>query len=171
VTQQGFIYIWRDRKRKKFYVGCHWGAESDGYICSSTVMRKAFRRRPEDFKRRVIQRGFTSRQQLLEAEHAWLLLIPDAELGTRYYNLSKKHFGHWTAIPDEERKRSIGEKISMAPGRKEKIAKSMTGKSHSDATKQKIRDRRTGSSRSEETKKKIAESVKRWHSTKSTGVS
>lgn len=114
MDKYGFIYVWRDRKRNKFYIGCHWGTEDDGYICSSTVMRKAYRRRPEDFKRRIIQRIYSTRQELLEVEHRWLTLVPDEQLGKRYYNMSKHHFNHWSAMPDEERKKTIRQKISAA---------------------------------------------------------
>ena len=26
----GFVYIWYDRKYKKYYIGSHWGYENDG---------------------------------------------------------------------------------------------------------------------------------------------
>jgi hypothetical protein len=107
----GFVYIWFDRWRKKFYIGCHWGTEDDGYVCSSRLMRQAYRRRPDDFKRRIISRVYTNRQDLLEKEFEWLSLIPDDQLGKRYYNMNKHHFGHWTATDDH---RKVTTKISEA---------------------------------------------------------
>ena len=95
----GFVYVWRDRKNKMYYVGCHWGSESDSYVCSSERMRSAYRRRPQDFKRRVVARIDTNRQDLLIEEHKWLSQIKDAELGKKFYNLNKHHFGHWSANP------------------------------------------------------------------------
>lgn len=50
----GFVYIWRDRKHKRYYIGSHWGTPDDGYICSSPWMRQAYKHRPLDFKRRVL---------------------------------------------------------------------------------------------------------------------
>jgi len=100
MEKTGFIYIWYDRKRKMYYVGCHWGSEDDGYICSSKRMNDAYRYRPQDFKRRIIQRGITDRKTLLEVEHKWLQFIPDKELGKQYYNHSKKHCGHWINFPN-----------------------------------------------------------------------
>ena len=91
----GFIYIWYDKARKMYYIGCHVGDEFDGYICSSNRMRDAYRRRPQDFKRKIIQRNIP-KSKLLGEEHKWLSLIKDDELGTKYYNHSKRHFGHWT---------------------------------------------------------------------------
>ena len=107
----GFIYIWFDRKRKMFYIGSHWGAEDDGYICSSTRMRNAFRRRPKDFgKRKIISRIYTNRLDLLDKEYKWLSLIKDEELGKKYYNLRKWHAGHWST--DENKYNNIKEKLS-----------------------------------------------------------
>jgi hypothetical protein len=110
----GFVYIWRDKKRKMHYIGCHWGDENDGYICSSKRMRDVYRKRPSDFKRRILKRVYSSRSDLLEEEYRWLKMIPKEYLGSRYYNHHNRHFGHWTTISDEERKMTIKEKISKA---------------------------------------------------------
>lgn len=110
MEKQGFIYIWYDTGRKMFYIGCHWGHEWDSYICSSDRMRAAHRRRPHEFKRRIIQRNIP-RDRLLEEEHKWLSLIPDHQLGSKYYNLYKHHFKHWV---DNTNDLSIREKISIS---------------------------------------------------------
>ena len=44
MEKYGFVYIWYDRKHKRYYIGSHWGSEDDGYICSSTHMNHAFNR-------------------------------------------------------------------------------------------------------------------------------
>lgn len=105
----GFIYIWYDKKRKMYYIGCHLGKEDDGYICSSNRMRDAFRRRPNDFKRRILKRDIP-RDQLLNEEHKWLTMIKDEELGKKYYNLNKHHHGHWAI--NINTKKSVAQKIS-----------------------------------------------------------
>jgi hypothetical protein len=104
MEKYGFVYIWKDKKYCRFYIGCHWGAENDGYICSSRWMRKSYRRRPEDFKRRTVAKVHTNMKDLLEEEHRWLLLIKDEELGKKYYNISKKHFGHWSTHDSNTKK-------------------------------------------------------------------
>src|SRR6056300_844880 len=104
----GFIYIWYDRKHKRYYVGCHWGTEDDGYLCSSRWMRAAYKRRPQDFKRRVIKRIY-EKEKLLDEEAYYLSLIRDEELKTRYYNLNNKKFGHWAFNSNAK---TISEKIS-----------------------------------------------------------
>lgn len=137
MEKYGFVYIWYDRKRKMYYIGCHWGTEDDGYICSSNRMRDAYRRRPHDFKRRIIQIIRSNRMELLSEEYKWLSLIDDKELGKRYYNHSKMHFGHWSSLPDRE---NIIEKIKKnankvgrikTPEEREKLSKSLTGRTRS----------------------------------------
>lgn len=151
----GFVYVWRDNRHKMFYVGCHWGRSGDGYICSSTRMRKAYRRRPQDFKRRIIETNIT-REDLLLAEYNWLAKIKDEELGKKYYNLSKKHFGHWSE--KTEKRISVGQKISASPERRQRISESHKGKKLSEETKEKLRSFNLGKILSKETRKKIGES-------------
>lgn len=153
VCKHGFVYIWYDRKHKRFYIGCHWGHEDDGYICSSTWMKQGYKHRPLDFKRKILETNILDRKVLLEREYYWLSMINDGQLGKRYYNLHKHHFGHWTNNPDK--RLTIGQKISASPNRCEKISRSHTGMKHSDETKEKIRQIRIGTTLSESTKQKI----------------
>jgi hypothetical protein len=97
----GFVYIWYDNKYNRYYIGCHWGTEDDGYICSSSWMKQAYKKRSEDFKRRIISRIYTNRNNLLEEEYKWLRMIKQEELGKRYYNLNNRHFGPWTLTEAE----------------------------------------------------------------------
>lgn len=152
-----FIYIWFDRRRKMYYLGCHVGKEDDGYICSSRRMRDVYRRRSEDFKRRILKRNIP-REVLLTEEHKWLQLIPDDELGKKYYNHSKHHFGHWSQDPEKVinmRERNTGKNNPMygklSPFR---------GKTHSEETRRKIKEKRAKQIYTEETKLKISESHK-----------
>lgn len=95
MEKYGFVYIWYDRKHKRFYIGMHWGIEDDGYVCSSPWMRQAFKHRPYDFKRKILDRIYTNRQELYEREKYWLSLIKEEELKIRYYNLSKNVNDTW----------------------------------------------------------------------------
>lgn len=135
MEKYGFVYIWYDRKRKMYYIGCHWGYEWDSYICSSTRMRNTYNRRPEDFRRRVIKSNITSRLETLEEEFRWLSMIPSDQLGRKYYNHSKKHFGHWSAMPNADairekagsknkgRKHNFSEEYLKDRGRKISVSK------------------------------------------------
>lgn len=90
----GFVYVWRDRWKNKLYVGSHFGTVTDGYICSSKQMLRAYRHRPSDFQRRIVYwLSENNRETLLAAEQLWLNLIEESELGVRFYNLSKGAFG------------------------------------------------------------------------------
>ena len=133
--KHGFVYIWYDRKHKRYYIGSHWGREDDGYICSSRWMRKAYRRRPQDFKRRIISRVIKGRGDLLQEEYKWLQLISDNEIGKKYYNLTKHLNGHW--VTDEEKRLTISEKLSKANKGNPSPNK---GKTLSEETKKKVSD-------------------------------
>lgn len=133
MEKYGFVYIWRDKKHKRYYIGCHWGTEDDGYICSSRWMRKSYRRRPNDFKRRILSKICTNRLDLLEEEYKWICLIKEEELGKRYYNLRNHHPAHWSTY-DDEQKIAIIEKISQAG----------IGRHHTDEAKKKISEGHKG---------------------------
>ena len=104
----GFVYIWRDRKHKRYYIGAHWGTENDGYICSSSWMMNAYNRRKEDFKRRILKRIYTDKKDMFLEEQKYLNMVKDEELGKKYYNLNKT-WQHWSS--DEDRTLSVKEKI------------------------------------------------------------
>lgn len=184
----GFVYIWRDRKTKRYYIGCHLGPEDDGYICSSQWMLRAYGHRPEDFKKKILSRNIP-KEQLLDEEYRWLKQIKPEELKTRYYNLNNHHFGHWTYNKEQEQL-SIRQKISEAQkgkrhspntefkkgnaapptafkkGHKEteevklKRTRGCKDRKMSEEAKQKIREARAKQIFSEETRKKMSESQK-----------
>lgn len=104
----GFVYIWYDKKHKRYYIGCHWGNTEDGYVCSSKWMKNSYKRRPDDFSRRILK-IVSDRKTLLKEEYDWLNLIPNHELGKRYYNLTNKKAGHWSA--NEKNQKDIRQKL------------------------------------------------------------
>jgi len=144
----GFIYIWRDKKHDRYYVGSHWGTEDDGYVCSSVHMKRAYERRIQDFKRRIIER-FKDRSKINEIEHRWLQMMKPEELkGVRYYNQRNHRFGNWSInennldVKAKISKTLTGQKqseetkakraVSMKKAWEEGRMKGMTGKTHSD---------------------------------------
>lgn len=166
MEKYGFVYIWRDRKHKRYYIGSHWGFEDDGYICSSTHMNRSYRRRPNDFKRKILKSNI-KRENLLKEEHKWLSLIKKEELGKKYYNLNNYRFGHWTL--NENSRLSIGEKISKTLKNNYenfteddwiKFKESRIIPKHSEETKLKMSISRTGKKLSEETKMNISKAKK-----------
>lgn len=104
------MYLWRDRLKNKYYLGSHWGDEDDGYICSSTWMNRAYKRRPQDFKRRIVSRIDTSREDLLNEEQRFMDMIRIEEINVRYYNMTRIVKAHWAVYPDS--RKTVGQKIS-----------------------------------------------------------
>jgi hypothetical protein len=133
----GFVYIWYDRKHKRYYIGSHWGTETDGYICSSRWMRKSYKRRPQDFKRKILKRVDDRKETIIE-EYRYLSLIDETELGKKYYNLTNHLNGHWTT--DNKKILTVGEKISASPNRNANISKANKGRKLTEETKQKLRE-------------------------------
>ena len=136
----GFIYIWRDRKFNRYYIGSHWGPEDDGYICSSNSMRDAYRRRPKDFKRRILSIINTNRDYLLAEEQRWLDMIKIYEFGYKYYNINAKAATYLWWM-NEETKRLVTEKISTS---KKGTVSSWKGKTASNETREKQRQAKVG---------------------------
>ena len=150
----GFVYIWYDRKHKRYYIGCHWGKEDDSYICSSNWMRDAYKRRPEDFKRRVLKTNLPTINDMFLEEYNYLSKIKLEELGKKYYNLNNVYKNHWST--NEQTKMTVGEKISASPNRAANISKALTGIKRSEETKEKVRQANIGKKLSEKTKMKIS---------------
>jgi hypothetical protein len=136
----GFVYIWRDSKYKRYYIGAHWGYEDDGYVCSSPWMNRCYQERPLDFKRRIIENNINDREKLFERELYWLSMVNPEEIkplnnNPKYYNLNIRHNEHWLKYPDYIK--TIGEKISFKK-------KGKTLRPCSKETKEKIRQATKG---------------------------
>lgn len=155
----GFVYIWRDAKHDRYYVGRHWGTEDDGYISSSPRLSTARSRRPNDFKRRIVSRVY-DRDELVLEEQRWLDMIKPEECGSRYYNRSlsattptmrgRKH--------TEETKRKMSEAQrgkTRTEEHKEKVRQANLGKKYSDET-----NAKKGKQFTDERKKQISETMK-----------
>lgn len=155
MEKYGFVYIWFDKKHKRYYIGSHWGTENDGYVCSSRWMRKAYKRRPEDFKRRLISKINTNRKDLLEEEYRWLSLISDEEIKSKkYYNITKHKNGHWSA---EDYEQNI--KLRISQKTKEAMAKPEVREKYLESLKNRnqVQTDETKLKRSETMKKTMAE--------------
>jgi hypothetical protein len=110
MEKYGFVYLWFDRKHKRYYVGCHWGAVGDGYVCSSPWMRQAYKHRPTDFKRKILKTNIDNRVDMFLEEQRFFDMIKPEEIKIRYYNLNIKNNKHWST--DEEKTKSLREKLS-----------------------------------------------------------
>jgi hypothetical protein len=113
----GFVYIWLDKKHKRYYIGCHWGSINDGYICSSSWMKKAYKLRPQDFKRRILKTDIIQRPDMYIEEQKYLSMIKPEEIkpineNPRYYNLNLKNGNVWHKY--DEHIKTVGQKISAS---------------------------------------------------------
>ena len=106
--RNGFVYLWHDKVRNIFYLGSHLGSLSDGYVGSNDRLQKAYNKRPETFKRRVLEfHESIDSKSLRNREQLWLNLIKPEELhGIRYYNEKKFAAGGdiVSSLPVERRK-------------------------------------------------------------------
>jgi hypothetical protein len=102
IIYNSYVYLWYDTRAKLFYVGGHKGTVEDSYICSSVMMLRAYKKRPESFKFRVLEYIKGSNDDLRKAEQKWLDLIKEEELywtpniynkTVRYYNQKKNSSG------------------------------------------------------------------------------
>ena len=161
MEKYGFVYIWYDRKHKRYYIGCRWGHVKDGYICSSTWMKSAYKRRPQDFKRRILETNITDRRFLLDREYYWLQMISDDEIGIKYYNLSKRYFGHWVTDVDKLNKIKEGnisrkKGVPLSEEHKQKLRAAAKNRTYTAERNQKISTSRKGMKFSEEHRKNIS---------------
>lgn len=165
----GFVYIWRDRKNNRYYIGCHWGSVDDGYICSSNWMRKAYRRRPEDFRRRILKTNIQIREDIYKEEQRFFDMMKPEEIKVRYYNLNLKSNPLWHAFG--KRAKSIGQKISAAkkgkstgpcsPEKAKKISEAKKAKNRkmTPEAKEKMIAKKKGNTLTKEHKKKISDGL------------
>lgn len=138
MEKYGFVYIWFDRKHKRYYVGCHWGNINDGYICSSSWMKKAYKIRPYDFKRKILKMGLERPQMYIE-EQRYFDMIKPYELKKRYYNLTLSCKKPWHQYPESVK--TVGQKISHSKKGKTTVPCSPEkAKKISDSKKKKIAD-------------------------------
>ena len=172
IEKYGFVYIWRDRKNNMYYIGCHWGHVDDKYICSSNRMRISYKRRPQDFKRRILETNIKDKSFLLEREYLWLQQIKPEELSKKYYNANNKKFGHWFETQDKSGKNHPKFGKSVSDETRKKLSESHKGQIpwnkgktgiYSEETRQKISDSHKGNTynkgnkHSEDTKQKMSE--------------
>lgn len=107
IDYHGFVYLWRDKKRKISYIGSHLGSINDSYKGSSTRFKRAINKRPEDFRRKILAYvNSQNRKELLREEERWLQMIKPHHLQRRYYNVKRCGTGGYVTegYNDEQRK-------------------------------------------------------------------
>jgi hypothetical protein len=168
MQKYGFVYIWFDRKHKRYYVGCHWGTIDDGYICSSNWMRDAYKRRPEDFKRKILKTNLTRKQMYIEEQRYFDMIRPE-EIKVRYYNLHLSSKKLWHQYPESVK--TIGQKIShskkgKSTGRacpdhvRAATSKANKGRVFTEEHREKLRQAKLGKKLAPEHREKVIKTLK-----------
>lgn len=133
-------------------------------------MKRAYKKRPLDFKRRTLSR-ITDKRLLFKEEGIWLRFIKKEELGKRYYNLHNMERTHWS-ITNPEVSIRISDTLKGKKFSEERLARwkelcnteenkkrtSERSKNFSKELRQQIADTRRGVPiHTEESKRKIGE--------------
>lgn len=118
--------MWYDKKRKWFCLGSHFGKIDDGYITGTGFMRKAYEKRPQDFKRRILQYlNDGTPRDLQVMEQQWLDLIKEAELcqtrnrNVRYYNQKRTATGGHGPTTEQTKEKQRQSMLGKLAGRKQ----------------------------------------------------
>jgi group I intron endonuclease len=144
----GFVYLWKNYKNNKMYLGSHLGKTNDGYVGSGVYFKRAYNKNPENFKRIILYTG----SNFIEIED-FLLKFFDAANNDSFYNLKNDAIGGWEHCNTKEIKEKRGLSLSKAKKGKAPVCSSrdksginnpMYGKKHSNITKQKISEKRSG---------------------------
>ena len=135
-----FIYLWYDGK--KFYLGVHKGTPDDRYICSSKVVLEEYKKRPENFRRRILAYG--TMKEMIDLEEKLLRNRKEKGKWDKYYNIV-------IAFPNLEERSSIGGKKNRGVPKSEEHRRNI-----SKALKGRVFD---GSPRSEKTRLSISKSM------------
>jgi hypothetical protein len=152
-NNKAFVYLWRDSRDKRFYLG-YSGGKDKNYICSSDYMMKEYNVRPQDFKRKILKYGCETAMGFLEER---LLKSRKDRFGKQYYNLM---VSFPNIVHTEE------SKLKMSKSHKGKNTW-MKGKKFSEEHKRKMSESKSGKNHplygtkhSKETRLKLSESIK-----------
>lgn len=140
----GFVYLWENVYNKKYYIGSHKGYIDDGYIGSGKYFKRAYRKNPNSFIRKILYVGcdfLNYEQELLE--------FVDAKNNDKFYNLVNKVGAGWHPCHTEEaRAKRVKSITGIAPKcafrDKDGSKNPMYGKNHSEVTKNKISKSKKG---------------------------
>ena len=134
IIKDSFVYCWTDIKTNILYVGVHKGKIDDGYICSSKIMLKEYKKRPYDFVRQIVATG--DYRSMYDFE-SLILRLENVSTNKNYYNKAQNngYFLNKGKPLSEDHKNKIKNYFK-------KNDHPMLGKSHSHESKAKMRESR-----------------------------
>jgi hypothetical protein len=132
-------------------------------------MRDAYKRRPEDFKRRILKSGIKHRPEMYIEEQRYFDMIKPSELKVKYYNLSLSSKDLWHKY--DKHIKTVGQKISASkkgkktvpcsPEKAAKISASNKGRKFSEEHRAKLRAAKIGTKHTDEWKQANSIRMKR----------
>ena len=138
----GFVYKWIDTSNDMYYIGSHKGFPDDGYTGSGKFFKRAYSKRKDFFKRKIIYIG----EHFRELEE-FILEELDSKNDKQSYNLKNCAIGGPTRT---------GMKNSLS--HRKKLSKANKGKKLKKETKDKLRLVNLGKKHSADTIAKMSES-------------
>ena len=110
----GFVFVLRDKKRRRIFYGCRWGtveeADRSGYVAFNMAVTFTYKKRPHTFEREILD-IYETRVEMYQALQKLLDTIPDGWLGGRFYNTSKKVTPPWWLLSKDDQAK-VKNKIS-----------------------------------------------------------
>ena len=85
MNSESFVYRWREIATNKWYIGYHTGSVSDGYICSSAIVKPLIQSNPDRWIRKVLRSG--SKTEIIALEKKLLKKL-NASKNSNSYNRS-----------------------------------------------------------------------------------
>lgn len=67
-TLKAFVYIWWELSTGKYYIGYHIGSPTDGYICSSQLIRDQIIANRDKWQREIVIEGQNRYCRMIEKE-------------------------------------------------------------------------------------------------------
>jgi hypothetical protein len=120
-------------------------------------MKDSYKRRPHDFKRRILKVILTDRADLIKEEYRILNLIKKDEFGTKYYNFVNNA---GVTRGNAGKQHSVETKLKISTTKKLNPTRYWQGKTRSKETNDKISKTKTGTIQSEEHKLKNSNRIK-----------
>lgn len=144
----GFVYLWRNVKSNKKYIGSHKGTPDDGYVGSGVLFSRAYKKNPNDFVRQILYVGENYRKI-----EALVLRLLNAAKSKEFYNLKNDAIGGWehahTKEANQKRNATLSKLMKGVYPKHLMYDRSgssnpMYGKKHTQEAKDKIALRRMG---------------------------
>lgn len=102
----GYVYMWYDTKRGKFYIGSHKGYIQDKYKSGSKWLNDVIKKRPESMRMRVLEYYYgDNRVELYKLEEKWLKFY-DVQNNEIFYNFKNQARGGNGSFKHKGKKRA-----------------------------------------------------------------